>query len=62
MRISVGEIDAPGRRGHGEPAKLGAERVHIELSRNAFTSEGRHFILEGGNVLALAATTAPRWR
>lgn len=52
VRISVGEIDAPGRRGHGEPAKLGAERVHIELS-NAFTSEGRHFILEGGNVLAL---------
>lgn len=51
-RLAVGEIDAPGKRGHGEPARLGADRVHIELT-NAFTTEGRHFMLEGGNVMAL---------
>jgi arginine deiminase len=52
LRVNVGEIDAPRQPGHGDPLKLGAERVHIEIT-NAFTSEGRHFVLEGGNVMAL---------
>ncbi|APR77502.1 Arginine deiminase [Minicystis rosea] len=52
LRVQVGELDAAGRSGHGEPAKIGGERVHVELE-NAFTTEGRHFILEGGNILAL---------
>ncbi len=34
------------------PLALGADRVHLELE-SAFTTEGRHFILEGGNLLAL---------
>lgn len=52
LRIQAGELDTPGKPGHGDPAKLGAERVRIEIT-NAFTSEGRHYVLEGGNVLAL---------
>ena len=52
MESRIGALEAAGSAGHGQPAKLGAERVHVELE-NAFTTEGRHFILEGGNVLTL---------
>ncbi|MFT3764346.1 MAG: arginine deiminase family protein [Minicystis sp.] len=52
LHVRLGEVEIPGRPGHGEPAKLSGDRVHVELE-NAFTTEGRHFILEGGNILAL---------
>ena len=52
LSLRLGALEAAGSAGHGLPAKLGAERVHVELE-SAFTTEGRHFILEGGNVLAL---------
>ncbi len=52
LTLRLGAIEAAGSAAHGLPAKLGAERVHVELE-SAFTTEGRHFILEGGNVLAL---------
>lgn len=52
MHVRLGAIDAAGEALHGLPARLGADRVHVELE-HAFTTEGRHFILEGGNVLAL---------
>jgi len=48
MSIRLGAMDD----GHGAPRELGADRVHVELT-SAFTTEGRHFILEGGNVLSL---------
>jgi arginine deiminase len=50
LHVRLGERD--GGEGHGLPANLSADRVHVELE-NAFTTEGRHFILEGGNVLTL---------
>jgi arginine deiminase len=52
LSLRLGALEAAGSALHGLPAKLGAERVHLELE-SAFTTEGRHFILEGGNVLAL---------
>lgn len=52
LHVRLGELDAAGRAGHGLPARLDADRVHIELE-NAYTTEGRHFILEGGNILTL---------
>jgi hypothetical protein len=52
LSVRVGELDAAGRPGHGQAAKIGGDRVHIELE-GAFTTEGRHFILEGGNLLTL---------
>lgn len=52
LHVRVGEVDAVGRPGHGQPGAIGGDRVHVELE-SAFTTEGRHFILEGGNVLAL---------
>jgi arginine deiminase len=52
LDVRLGALEAAGRPGHGMPQQLGAERVHVELE-NAFTTEGRHFILEGGNVLAV---------
>jgi arginine deiminase len=48
MSLRLGAVDD----GHGAPFHLGADRVHVELE-SAFTTEGRHFILEGGNVLSL---------
>ncbi len=50
--LRLGSVEEDGRDGHGAPRELGAERVHLELT-SAFTTEGRHFILEGGNVLSL---------
>jgi arginine deiminase len=53
MSVRLGEVEAralgpsPDKPFHGR-----AERVHIELE-GAFMADGRHFILEGGNVLAL---------
>jgi arginine deiminase len=51
-RVRVGELESAGTPGHGQPARFGGERIHVELE-NAFTTEGRHFILEGGNLLTL---------
>lgn len=51
IHVRLGAIDAPGLPLHGLPAKVSADRVHVTLE-NAFTAEGRHFILEGGNVLS----------
>ena len=60
LSLRLGAVDAPARRvsgahpptGSENPVVLGADRVHVELT-SAFTTEGRHFILEGGNVLTL---------
>ena len=52
LHVRLGEVDAAGGAGHGQAARLSADRVHVELE-NAYTTEGRHFILEGGNVLTL---------
>jgi arginine deiminase len=60
VSVRLGEVEAIGRRAPGEPPPawsgqplaLGGERVRIELE-SAFTTEGRHFILEGGNLLAV---------
>jgi arginine deiminase len=51
-RVRVGELESAGTPGHGLPTRFGGERIHVELE-NAFTTEGRHFILEGGNILTL---------
>jgi arginine deiminase len=48
LHLRVGAIDGS----HELPRDIDADRVHVELS-SAFTTEGRHFILEGGNVLSL---------
>jgi arginine deiminase len=50
--VRLGELAAPGHPGHGQPQRINGDRLHMELE-SAFTTEGRHFILEGGNVLAL---------
>jgi arginine deiminase len=52
MSVRLGAVEAAGREAHGLPLVLGGERVHVELE-SAFTTEGRHFILEGGNLLSL---------
>ncbi len=51
MSVRLGAVEgAPGFT--GQPMALGGERIHVELE-SAFATEGRHFILEGGNLLAL---------
>ena len=52
LTLRAGSVDAGGREVHGMPRDLAADRVHVELE-SAFTTEGRHFILEGGNVLSM---------
>lgn len=52
MSLRLGALDTAGTEGDGMPRALAADRVHVELT-SAFTTEGRHFILEGGNVLTL---------
>lgn len=52
LHVQVGEVNAAGQPLHGQPAAIGGDRVHVELE-SAFTTEGRHFILEGGNILPL---------
>lgn len=50
MTVRLGGIEEGGPA--GEKLRFGGERVHVELE-SAYTTEGRHFILEGGNVVCL---------
>jgi arginine deiminase len=52
LHVRLGEIETGERTPRAIPPRLTADRVHVELE-SAFTTEGRHFILEGGNVLVL---------
>ncbi len=52
VRVRVGGIEAPWLDVQGSSQRADGERVHIELE-GAYMADGRHFILEGGNVLTL---------
>lgn len=52
VRVRVGGVEAPWLDTQGAPQRADGERVHIELE-GAYMADGRHFILEGGNVLTL---------
>jgi hypothetical protein len=52
VRVRVGGVEAPWLDVQGAPQGADGERVRIELE-GAYMADGRHFILEGGNVLTL---------
>lgn len=52
VRVRVGGVEAPWLEVQGVPQRVDGERVRIELE-SAYMADGRHFILEGGNVLTL---------
>jgi arginine deiminase len=52
VRVRIGGVEAPWIEAQGSPQRADGERVHIELE-GAYMADGRHFILEGGNVLTM---------
>ena len=52
VRVRVGGVEAPWLDVQGSSQRVDGERVHIELE-GAYMADGRHFILEGGDVLTL---------